>query len=86
MSAVSRVVKSCSRNGDGRDDHVGEVVRVLGAELARLEPLRQRVDLDARGGRVGRRAQRAVHGHQVPVADELVQLDGVDVARDTGVG
>ena len=72
--------------GHSRCDRVSEIVGVPRTELAGLEPFGQRVDLDPRGGRVGRHTEWAVHGHQVPVADELVQLDGVNVPRGAGVG
>jgi hypothetical protein len=72
--------------GHSRGDRVGEIVGVPRTEPAGLEPFGQRVDLDPRGGRVGRSTEWAVQGHQVPVADELVQLDGVNVSRIAGVG
>ena len=85
MSAVSRR-RLAQPLGHSRGDRVSEIVGVPRTEPAGLEPFGQCVDLDPCGGRVGHSTQWAVHGHQVPVADELVQFDGVNVPGGAGVG
>ena len=72
--------------GQGGDDRVRQLERRPGQQLpatrAGASPRRFR----ARGRRVDRRVDRPVHGHHVLLADDLVQLEVVDVTAVAQLG
>jgi len=66
--------------GQGRDDRVGQLEGRAGAQPSRLDPPQHRAGLPQRGLLGDRRVDRPVDGDHIAGADELVQLDVVDVA------
>jgi hypothetical protein len=72
--------------GQGRDDRVGQLEGRPGAQAAGLDAPQHRLGF-AQGGLLGdRRVDRAVDGDQIAGADELVQLDVMDVAAGAELG
>ena len=64
---------------DGRRDGVRQLGRRRGTEPPALDPGQHPGGLDEGRGGVDDRVERAVHGDQEPVADDLVELEEVHV-------
>src|SRR5512132_1043068 len=72
--------------GQGRDDRIRQLERRPGTEPAGLDAPQHRAGLTQRGLFGDRRVDRAVDGDHIAGADELVELDVVDVAAGAELG